>query len=556
MLLAAICCALCAIGVTQITSTLSAINRVGELQYGEAIIYGQASRVLNGEPLYQPLDRAPFTVVAYTPVYYWVVAWLRVPFGPGFAPGRAFAMVAGLVAVALVGLLAARYARSRTAGAFATLLFLALGLPWVYPDPAAFYDGDAIRTGWANLVANPSPSMPWLGYYKEDVLGVAFALAAIAILSRGTSTPALVGAGLLAALAILTKQTLIAALVAGAFWLWRQDRSRAPWFAGAAFGVTGGVCLALEITTGAFFQNAVGANVNPMRLDVLASTVAMLVRFQWGPLLIATAYALYKLRQPDDGMRLPIYYWLACIPALSGLAKAGSNHNHWTEFAAATAVLAAVALWDVRRPWKTAGLDTEQMILTDQRRQSGRAMVMWNTQAGRLVQSSKVPATAALLLLGATTAGVLPLLGGMDRLIPSWPGANRAEAAEQRALIERVRNTQGAVLSSPLELLALADQPILLEPYVFNHLYVMGRWDPAPVVRRVCAGDVGLLIFYNPVEQGSGVYHGYGFWPLPVLRALQETMVLQERRGGLYLYVPHAPEDRREASAARSVCAD
>jgi hypothetical protein len=38
------------------------------IDYGEPIVYGQALRLLSGEPLYQPIGQPPFTVTAYTPL--------------------------------------------------------------------------------------------------------------------------------------------------------------------------------------------------------------------------------------------------------------------------------------------------------------------------------------------------------------------------------------------------------------------------------------------------------------------------------------------------------
>ena len=78
------------------------IQRPVEAMYGESIIYDQAARLVRGEPLYQPLDQSPFTVAAYTPLYYAVVAGLQMLGLPGFSPGRVASFVAGLCAAVLV----------------------------------------------------------------------------------------------------------------------------------------------------------------------------------------------------------------------------------------------------------------------------------------------------------------------------------------------------------------------------------------------------------------------------------------------------------------------
>src|SRR5437588_117839 len=47
-----------------------AVVRPGTLDYAEPVIYGQALRVVWGQPLYQPIDTPPLTVAAYTPLFY------------------------------------------------------------------------------------------------------------------------------------------------------------------------------------------------------------------------------------------------------------------------------------------------------------------------------------------------------------------------------------------------------------------------------------------------------------------------------------------------------
>src|SRR5437016_2524484 len=57
------------------------------LDYGEPIVYYDALRINHGQPLYQPLDAPPYTIAAYTPLYYLVAAEIGVLAGPGFGPG-------------------------------------------------------------------------------------------------------------------------------------------------------------------------------------------------------------------------------------------------------------------------------------------------------------------------------------------------------------------------------------------------------------------------------------------------------------------------------------
>src|SRR5215831_15020839 len=92
---------------TLAAAAYSAVQPVA-LDYGEPIIYGQAQRLVQQQPLYQPLDAAPFTVAAYTPLYYAVGALFQVWIGPGFGPGRALSLLSGVVTAGLIGWLAGR----------------------------------------------------------------------------------------------------------------------------------------------------------------------------------------------------------------------------------------------------------------------------------------------------------------------------------------------------------------------------------------------------------------------------------------------------------------
>ena len=63
-----------------VLAAASAIIQPIALDHGEAIVYYDALRIIHGQPLYQPLDAPPYTVAAYTPLYYlaaaeiWVLA--------------------------------------------------------------------------------------------------------------------------------------------------------------------------------------------------------------------------------------------------------------------------------------------------------------------------------------------------------------------------------------------------------------------------------------------------------------------------------------------------
>ncbi len=480
-------CLILAVAVGRVGRGLMAVAEPGEVAFGEAILYDHAARILRGEPLYQPVGLPPYTIAAYTPVYYAAAAVLQAIAGPGFAPGRLLSIVAAVVAVGLVGRFTADVTESPRAGLLASVVFLALGFPGRYP---------------------------WWSLFKEDILGVALTLGAVVLLYRTKQPGSRALAGLVAGLAILTKQTFVAAAAAGVVWLWWTDRRGVAAFALSVAATVVAVAAFLELTTGAFLANTVLANAVPFTWDVFALNASTMLRYQWGPLLLAAIAVGSLLRQRRPAGKLAALYWLASFVPLVGLARAGSNHNYWIELAGASAVLAAAILWGVLRGGAT-------------HRAEAGALVAW-------------------LALGGTVLGVLPLyrssavpILSVARSIP-----NPAQSAALEAVVARVRRDPGETLADPLDVVALAGRTVQFEPYFFSILYSEGQWSPDPLIREICSGSIDLLVLDSPLESsGRGTYHGYAYWPAPVLETLRERMVLEAQAGGRYVYVRSGRSD-------------
>ncbi|HLZ28640.1 MAG TPA: hypothetical protein VKV73_15105 [Chloroflexota bacterium] len=467
---------------------LVVINRPDEVRYGEAILYEHAGRLLRGEALYQPLNTPPYTVAAYTPLYYGLVAGLRAVLGPGFWPGRLLSFGAGLVATALVCQLTWRRTHHRRPTLGAGLLFLGLGL--VGP-------------------------IPWTAAYKEDVLGVALALGAVAVLDGGVSRGRVVTSALLAALAILTKQTLLGPAVIGTLWLGFRQPRLAALYAAVAFGPVLGVAVILELTTHAFIANTVLANVNPFGLDVLRYNLVVFALFQTGPLLVLVSYLLPRLRPRSIVNDLLIGAWVVSLVPMLGLAKEGADDNYWQLFAAFSAVLVMLALWERR---------------------------------GRL------SGALSSFAVGLNVALALMLLSSVAVNEPGQVHPSPAADGAFEHLVALARAAPGAVLADPLDMPVLADRPIVLEPVIYKLLYQVGLWDAAPLVQRVCNGEVALLVLRYPLGSGTGLDVAADAdhqWPGPVLDALRRTFVLQEvvaaGGGQRFVYVP---------DATRAACSD
>src|SRR5919199_3839288 len=470
------------LALTRLAAGMAAIGQRPQLDYGEPIIYSHAARIPNGEALYQPLDRAPFTVAAYTPLYYTLAAELQVRVGPGFGPGRAVSYAAGLATGLGVAWLAARSTRSVWAGLFAALLFLGLGFPG---------------------------TVPWFALYRVDMLAEALSLGAIVVLAHGTTARHALVAGVLAGLAILTKQSYLAAALAGAVWLGSLRPRCALLFGATSLGLAGLVGGAEERATGAFLANVVVANANPLNLEQAVGFAGLFAQTLGAPLAIAVVHVASTRPWRQTPTRLLLLYWLASALPLVGLLKFGASYNYWVEFAASTAVLATLGLWSPAA--RQAG-----------GRLASRGLAWLLTLA--IAVAAPAPVTvAATWLSGGSVAGI----------------PDRATTDEFQALVEFVRTRPGLVLADPLDVLVLGGRPVLLEPVVFALLADHGQWNADVVVRRICAGDVSLLVLGAPLDTiARYAPNGQPWWPPRVMRALQARMQPAAPRAGRFLYVP------------------
>jgi hypothetical protein len=466
-----------------------------QLDEGEPLIYGLASRILHHEPLYQPIDRQPFVQVHYTPLYYAAVAVLHQVVGHGFAPGRLLSILAGLLATGLIGWLTATYASSRWAGGLAMLMYLGLAFPG---GPA-----------------------PFLALERVDMLGIGLSVAAVALLARRTDRAFVLCAGLLAGLALLTKQSLFAAAMAGTLWLATLDRRKAVFFALVTALTALLPSIALQWSSdGAFWHNIGPDNPSPTALDFGAYLFRELVVIQGVPTLLALAYVVQKRAWRDPALRLLVFYWLAASISVTGIIKVGANHNYWIELAGASSVLAAMCIWSCLRADRSP---------------------VW-------AAASIVPLALMGVYLGELALPRFVVDRPLDVIPTSWTLniPQFAALVKDRALFheffEELRDEPEPVLAESMDVAVLADHPVQFEPFAFSMLEHEGRWNSQPLVDDICAGRIPLLVLSHPIAMDL---HPVGLlefpmWPNSVMAALRQAMILESARSGHWLYRPVA----------------
>jgi hypothetical protein len=293
----------------------------------------------------------------------------------------------------------------------------------------------------------------------------------------------------LAAGAALTKQSLVGSAIAGAAWLVLNGRVRlAALFTAIVVALGLGTVTLLELSTRAFVENTVGGNLHqPFDPLTFGVNLRQLATYQSAPGLLALAALLAEQRRNEKG--LLVLSWLGSLLPLLFLGAIGADSNYWLHFAALSAVLATAWLWRVRRRW-------------------------WGV-------------LGALLLVGNAAVAVNGAQGWL-RARPAFVVGGAAVEQPLRQLVERVAATPGTVLADPLDVLVLADRPILLEPIIYSLREQDGAWEPRPMVARLCSGEVKLIVLgYPPHEMGLR-------FPRAVAAAVSRAFVLVEevRIGG------------------------
>jgi hypothetical protein len=256
----------------------------------------------------------------------------------------------------------------------------------------------------------------------------------------------------------------------------------------------------LEFSTHAFFANTVLANINPLGWEVLGYNLLVFGLFQTGPLLVLAPYMLRRLRPRTVAADLLVGTWVVSLIPLLGMAKEGADYNYWQLFAALSAVLVMLALWERR---------------------------------------ARLSGALSGFVLGLNLIAAITVLGWTAVALPEYvrPGPAGGGAFEQ--LVARAGVAPGAVLADPLDAPVLANRSIVLEPVIYKLLYQVGQWDAAPLVQRVCNGEIGLLVLGYPLGSTDAADSR---WPRPVLEALRSTVVLHDvvdvGAGQRFVYVP------------------
>jgi hypothetical protein len=446
----------------------------------EALVALHSNMFAHGGGLYWGLNRYPFTVSAYGPIFYAVSGMLQHWGVPAYQSGRIISYAALLAALWLC---------------WQTLGYLT--------------HNKYARAAGVLLAASTSNVLFWATTGQVDMLACCFSLAAFTAFLKfreQRDLQALALSGVLVILAVFTKQTFLAAGVAIGLTLLWEDRKRAvAWIVGV--GLTGsGIALTLNtVTQGGFFADAIFANINPFAFFKLQQHAQYLILTGAGVILTAATGAGRASRRTA-----PLYVYAALSTAIWLLTapKIGSDLHYQVEMTILLAMCAAVALDQ---------LDFFPSLFAARR--------TWVT----LLQMPLLLHVALNFLLTTRTVAERAL----------FEPFKRQETLALKPFVER----PGRLLSVQYDSLVHDRGRIEVEPLIYSILVRAGLTDPAPVLRDLETRQFATVILAQNVFAGAPAVEDPEVGRLPAVQmdAIRKNYRLIQHVDGpnnVYVYEP------------------
>lgn len=440
------------------------------LDFGEGIVWQQMA-LMPGPRMYGDITSYPYIVFHYPPLFHFAaraVAGLGVD---ALAAGRGVSVAATVVLCVALFFSARRFAADQGLHGPGALLACALGALFPLTMPSFWF---------------------WSALFRSDALALALAGLGFALSVNARGPDRLSYAGMLCfVLAVYAKQTAIVAPAAVlAAWLVRDPRHAIRLFLfGLAVGLVPLAALTLA-TGGGFLRHILGYNINPFDLRYAYWAVWRLRHQAFGVALVLLAlgwllwlavgllrrFGLAGLLRGDmASFRLAMLglYALGATAMLAALGKEGASSNYFNEWFCVAAIAMA--------PLLAAALAEAPA------RDPGRRPA-WHGLA--------TVAAPLLLLAHAAT---------MPHPAPPRDVTDPAVVRTLAALEERLRSTEGPVLSDEMVLLMRAGKPVPLESAIFGALARVRAWDERPFVDMLAQRRFAFILTEGDETRGPYV---------------------------------------------------
>lgn len=412
-----------------------------EFTQPEGIVATQALSLAQEGVLYYDLKQYPYTVCAYMPLLYGLVAGMHKLGLPLLLSGR-------LISILALG-----------------------GIFYLVWKILLLHTGERLCawTGVA-LAGMTQVLLSWGVVGRADMPAVALSLAAFYQYSRylmlGEET--LDRAAGLAIAGLFTKQTVIAAPAAIFVLLLLESPMRALRFGGIVGGIGGAMVLGLNaLLDGRFLENTLFSNMNPFAWFKLEPHFEY-IGLTLGPLLIVLAVGAKKAI--ETRMRAVfVYLGIALTVLLATAGKLGSDFNYEIETAVLVVICSCLALHALNFFWLFSIASRSWITLL----------------------------TLPLALYGAQNLKVaaFELADRIDR-----EQLFRVQLVELGPFL----SGKGRVLSADSNALVHSQRRIEVEPLIYRLLVEAGRVDGSRVLRDIeQSGFQTILLFENTADQAN-----------------------------------------------------
>lgn len=415
-----------------------------EIDYGEGIVWQQA-RLIPGPLMYGDLQRYPFLVFHYPPVYHLfadAAAWAGLPWLVGARAVSSLSCVAVAVFSGAFVFEAARQPGGRALPGF---------------DPARHAPlAGALVAGL--LVFSLSPLNFWGRTARVDLLASAWEMFGLYLGLLGLRRPGLLVPAFLAfVLAAFTKQTMLAGGAVTFLVALFYQRGRALYAALPAL-VAGAAALAVltVVTDGGFLRHIVLYNVNRFSLADALHMFLTLGPENLPPAFLAVAAisagaivargAAGGVRNLPPGSLIALLYFVLTTANLVGLGKTGASTNYFIPWACSASPLIGLAV--------AAG--------------------------ARRISASRAHLAAFLALIAVLLMQTLTLPGiGERRLV------DPVLRQQSQELLAMTRAADKPVLSDDMVLLMQAGKQMPWEPAIITELSAKGLFDERKIIAMI-----------------------------------------------------------------------
>jgi Dolichyl-phosphate-mannose-protein mannosyltransferase len=491
--------ALAAHFIVYLRYALVAVRYPFELFDAEGIVWQQAM-LIPGVRMYGDINRFPFIVFHYPPVYHLVVRAVAALGMDPLVAGRSISVLASLLTAALAASLAFRATRNE-AGRLASVAGAATaGLTFFCFVP----------------VVACSPLM------RVDMLAMALSFLGVWFAIRSVNRPRLLYIAMaLFVVAVFTKQTSIAAPLAtmAVMALVNPKRALMVCCFGLLLGSTALIILT-GATDGGFLRHIILYNINRYSLELAAQYWITVVLPQLGFVLLAmVSITIYWKRTASERtwhdlasfrrdlassdavqvMAILTLYMGVSTCMLVTLGKSGAGLSYFVEWMGLLSVLIGTLV---------AAIMGHQLIKADP--DSARSAIVFG------------PLLPMLLLMQV-------LLSPASR---DFGFADLTQSQQLNQLVVRIRDASQPVLSDDMVLLMRAGKEVPWEPAIFMELASTGRWDERQIISLIASYYFAFVISHG---------HDNHFSPA-VAHAIQTAYPRTEEHAEHMVHLPPALE--------------